>query len=81
MKARLRAIAQRRAMLSVEIGEQRTTLREVLAGVRNDLAWAGLGLLASRVAARHRWLRRALMLGGVAAMLARHVATRGWRLA
>lgn len=81
MKARLRAIARRRAMLCAEIAEERAMLREVLAEVRTDLVWAGLGFLASRIVARHRWLRRMVMLGGVAAMVARHVATRGWRLA
>ncbi len=81
MKARLRAIAYRRATLCAEIGQQRSMLGEVAASLRNDVALAGLGLLASRLATRHRWLRRALLIGGAAAMVARHVAARGWKLA
>jgi hypothetical protein len=79
MKQRLRAIAHRRASLRAEIDDQRTMLRERLADLRNDVALAGLGFLASRLVARHRWLRRTLMFGGLAALVARHVATRGRR--
>ena len=77
MKARLRAIASRRAALCAQIDDERAIVRELLTDVRADVALAGLGLLASRLAARHRWLRRALLVGGVAAMAVRHFAARG----
>ena len=76
MKARLHAIADRRAMLRAEIEQQRAALREALADARTDLAFAGLGLIAGRVLVRRPWLR-ALVLGGLAALAARRLATRG----
>ncbi len=79
MKNRLRAIALRRRALGAEIEDERALLRELLADLRNDVAVAGLGFLAGRLAARHRWVRRALVLGGVAAMAARHFAARAWK--
>lgn len=79
MKSRLRAIGSRRAALRAEIDAERAMLGEHLADLRNDVALAGLGLLASRLAARHRWVRRALVFGGVAAVAVRHFAARGWK--
>jgi hypothetical protein len=76
VKARLHAIAYRRAMLRAEIEQQRAALREALAAARTDLALAGLGLIAGRVLVRRPWLR-ALVLGGLAAFAARRLATRG----
>ena len=63
-------------MLRTEIEQQRAALREALADARTDLAFAGLGLIAGRVLVRRPWLR-ALVLGGLAALAARRLATRG----
>ena len=63
-------------MLRAEIDQQRAALREALADARTDLAFAGLGLIAGRVLVRRPWLR-ALVLGGLAALAARRLATRG----
>lgn len=63
-------------MLRAEIEQQRAALREALADARTDLAFAGLGLIAGRVLVRRPWLR-ALVLGGLAALAARRLATRG----
>lgn len=75
MKARLRAIARRRAALAVEIGQQRAARRLMMEALREDLAFAGLGLIAGRMLVRRPWLR-ALALGALAAVAARRVATR-----
>lgn len=75
MKARLGAIARRRAALAVEIGQQRAAQRAIMAALRQEIAFAGLGLIAGRLLVRRPWLR-ALALGALAAVAARRVATR-----
>jgi hypothetical protein len=75
MNARLLAIAQRRAMIAAEAGRQRAAQRELLAILRKDLAFAGLGLIAGRALVRRPWLR-ALVLGGLAAAAAGRLALR-----
>lgn len=75
MNAPLAAIAQRRLSLSDEIGQQRAELGATLADLRNELAFAGLGLIAGRALIR-RPLLRMLVLGGLAAVAAKRLATR-----
>lgn len=70
MKARLHAIALRRAALAVEIQRQRTARRMMMGALRQDIAFAGLGLVAGRLLVRRPWLR-ALALGALAALAAR----------
>jgi hypothetical protein len=73
VKARLHAIALQRAVLAGEIEQQRTALRETLGVLRNDIAFAGLGLVVGRVLVRRPWLR-ALALGALAAVAAKRLA-------
>jgi hypothetical protein len=73
VKARLNAIALRRAALALEIHVQRTAQRETLAVLRNDIAFARLGLVVGRVLVRRPWLR-ALALGALAAVAAGRLA-------
>ena len=73
LKSRLHAIAQRRAILSAEIEQQRFGLRESAGVLRQELAFAGLGLVVGRMLVRRPWLR-ALALGGLAAFAARRLA-------
>jgi hypothetical protein len=75
VKDRLHAIAQRRAILSSEIQQQRSGLRESLGVLSQELAFAGLGLVVGRILIRRPWLR-ALALGGLAALAARRLAIR-----
>ena len=76
MKARLRAIAHRRLTLGVEVQQQRAAMRDSLAILRNDLAFAGLGLLAGRLLVRRPWLR-ALVLAGLSVAAARRITRQG----
>ena len=76
MKARLRAIAHRRLTLGVEVQQQRAAMRDSLANLRNDLAFAGLGLLAGRLLVRRPWLR-ALVLAGLSVAAARRITRQG----
>jgi hypothetical protein len=73
VKRRLHAIAQRRAILSAQIEQQRSGLRESMGVFSHELAFAGLGLVVGRVLIRRPWLR-ALALGGLAALAARRMA-------
>jgi hypothetical protein len=75
VKARLLAIAKRRAMLGAELEQQRAALRDSLSMLRMDLAFAGLGLIAGRLLVRRPWLR-ALLLGGLGALAASRLVTR-----
>jgi hypothetical protein len=75
VKARLRAIARRRAAVGAEIRQHRAQMRESLAVLRTDLAFAGLGLVAGRLLVRRPWLR-ALVLGGLGALAASKLVTR-----
>lgn len=75
MRARLQTIAQRRAKLAGEIGRQRAALGESLAEMRQAVAFAGAGLVISRVLARRPWLR-ALALGALAVVATRRIAVR-----
>jgi hypothetical protein len=70
VNAPLRAIALRRTNLTAEIEEQRAAMTEALAGMRIQLAFAGLGLVATRILVRRPWLRAAVLglLGAVAAL-------------
>jgi hypothetical protein len=70
VKDRLHAIAQRRAILSSEIQQQRAKLRGSLGVVSQELAFAGLGLIVGRVLISRPWLR-AVALGGLAVWAAK----------
>jgi hypothetical protein len=61
MMRRLRTLAQRRDRLEANIERERTYFRDNLALLRQDLVFVGLGLVASRLLARHRWLRTAAL--------------------
>jgi hypothetical protein len=75
VKARLHAIARRRAVLGADVEQQRAEMRESLAVLRTDVAFAGLGLVAGRLLVRRPWLR-ALVLGGLGALAASKLVTR-----
>ena len=65
MKLRLAALAQRRAHVVAEIDRQRMQVRAGTAAIRQDLVYAGLSFLATRLLARRPWLR-ALALAALA---------------
>ena len=75
VKARLGAIARRRAVLGAEVAQQRAQMRESLALLRTELAFAGMGLVAGRLLIRRPGLR-ALVLGGLGALAASMLVTR-----
>jgi hypothetical protein len=75
VKARLGAIARRRTVLGAEVQQQRAQMRESLALLRTELAFAGMGLIAGRLLIRRPWLR-ALVLGGLGALAASKLVTR-----
>ena len=75
LRARLDAIARRRAVLGAEVQQQRVKMRGSLAQLRTDLAFAGIGLIAGRLLVRRPWLR-ALVLGGLGALAASKLAIR-----
>ena len=75
MNAPLQALALRRALLIAEIGQQRAALGGRLAAVRHDLAYAGLGLLATQLLAR-RPLLRVLVIAGLAIAAGTRLAAR-----
>jgi hypothetical protein len=77
VKARLRAIARRRRALLAEIRRQRAAQRVTIAALRQELAFAGLGLIAGRLLARRPWLR-ALALGALAAVATRRGVAHSW---
>jgi hypothetical protein len=57
MIPKLTALAQRRSQLIADIDRERERLRGTYAVIRQDLVYAGLGLMAGRLIARHAWLR------------------------
>jgi hypothetical protein len=62
MIPRLAAVVQRRAHLIADIERERASLRSSYASIRQDLVYAGLGLMAGRLLARHTWLRAATLV-------------------
>jgi hypothetical protein len=61
MIPRLAALVQRRAHLIADIDRERASLRSTYASIRQDLVYAGFGLMAGRLLARHTWLRAAAL--------------------
>ena len=57
MISKIAALAQRRACLIADIDRERKNLRGTYAVIRQDLVYAGLGLMAGKLMARHTWLR------------------------
>jgi hypothetical protein len=57
MISKLTALAKRRTRLIAEIDHERESLRSTYAYIRQELVYAGLGLMAGRLLARHTWLR------------------------
>jgi hypothetical protein len=80
MKSRFAAIAQRRLALVEEIGLERERMAAALEGLRKQVAMAGLGLLASRLLGRSRWLRlaavAAMAVSAAGPLLVRFLSTR-----
>jgi hypothetical protein len=62
MIPKLAALAQRRARLIADIDRERESVRDTYAVIRQDLVYAGLGLMAGRLVARHAWLRTASLV-------------------
>jgi hypothetical protein len=62
MIPKLAVLAQRRAHLIANIDRERESLRGTYAAIRQDLVYAGLGLMAGRLMARHAWLRTASLV-------------------
>ncbi len=77
MNPQLLNLAQRRARLVAEIGQQRAELGGRLATARQSLAYAGIGLLATQLLARRPWLRVLALAGLVIAAGSRLAAHRG----
>jgi hypothetical protein len=61
MIPRLTALVQRRAHLIADIDRERASLRGIYGVIRQDLVYAGFGLMAGRLLARHTWLRTATL--------------------
>jgi hypothetical protein len=61
MIPRLTALVQRRAHLIADIDRERANLRGTYAVIRQDFVYAGFGLMAGRLLARHAWLRTATL--------------------
>jgi hypothetical protein len=57
MMPRLQTLAQRRTQLIADIGRERSILRSAVTVIRQDMVYAGLGLMAGRLLTRHAWLR------------------------
>lgn len=57
MIPRLAALVQRRTLLIADIDRERASLHGTYAIIRQDLVYAGLGLLAGPLLVRHAWLR------------------------
>ncbi len=53
----LAVLVQRRVRLIADIDRERASLRGAYAVIRQDLVYAGFGLMAGRLLARHAWLR------------------------
>jgi hypothetical protein len=62
MISKLAVLAQRRAHLIANIDRERESLRGTYAVIRQDLVYAGLGLMAGKLMARHAWLRTASLV-------------------
>jgi len=75
MIGRLESLAGRRAVLVAEIGLEREAMAQALVAARNQLALAGLGLLAVRLLRRSRWFR-VLSAGAAMASVVLPVAAR-----
>jgi hypothetical protein len=56
---RLTALVQRRAHLIADIDRERASLGGIYAVIRQDLVYAGFGLIIGRLMVRHAWLRSA----------------------
>jgi hypothetical protein len=61
MIPRLADLIRRRARLITEIDRERDSMHGICAVIRQDLAYAGFGLMAGRLMARHPWLRNATL--------------------
>ena len=59
MTPALIAISKRRADLIADIDRERASLRGMYGTIRQDLVFAGFGLMAGKLLARHPWLRTA----------------------
>jgi hypothetical protein len=59
MMPKLAALAQRRSQLVADIDRERENIRGTYAVIRQDLVYAGLGIMAGRLMAHHAWLRTA----------------------
>lgn len=57
LTSRLKVLALRRAHLVEEIGRERSVFHTDYAAIRQDLVYAGLGLMVGKLLARHTWLR------------------------
>lgn len=72
MRARLGAIARRRAALAHEIRQQRIAQHIIVSQLRQEVAFAAVGLVVGRLLVRRPWLRR-LALGALGAFAARRI--------
>lgn len=61
MIPRLTALVQRRAHLIADIDRERANLGGIYAVIRQDLVYAGFGLIVGRLLVRHAWLRSATL--------------------
>lgn len=53
----LNKIAHRRSRLIADIDRERLNLRDTAAVIRQDMVYAGLGLIVGKLSSRHTWVR------------------------
>ncbi|MGZ5194949.1 MAG: hypothetical protein ACXWJM_07060 [Ramlibacter sp.] len=70
------ALSLRRAALVLDIGRQRTALRESTAALREQFAWLGLAAMAGQ-SLRNRGWARVLTLGALAITVIRRMRATG----
>ena len=76
LDAPMGTLSLRRAALVLDIGRQRTALREDAAALRDQFAWMGLAAMAGQ-SLRNRGWTRAVTLGALAIALWRRWRTAG----
>jgi predicted DNA-binding ribbon-helix-helix protein len=54
---KLEGIARRRSQLIADIDRERINLRDMTSAVRQDMAYATLGLMVGKLSSRHAWIR------------------------
>ncbi len=75
MMSNLQALTLRRVQLIADIQRERSIVRSTMAVMQQDLAYAGLGLMAGRLVTQHTW-QRTITLASLAVAAGRRLATK-----